>query len=93
MYELAVKSYTKAFEAKPSEEQKQFRQKVSQALSNLLLIDIEIAESCINTTMTRQTNLRMLIEQQKRIQDMTFEEQLPNEAEPNQTDFLTDKMS
>lgn len=62
LYELVVKLNNRAFEAKESEEQKAFRQNVSQALSNLLQIDIEIAESCMNTTMTRQTNLRMLIE-------------------------------
>lgn len=53
LYELVVSLNKKAFEAKQSEEQKQFKQKVSQALSNLLQIDIEIAESCMNTTMTR----------------------------------------
>lgn len=54
-----------------------------------MVIDIEIAEDCMNTTMTRQSRLRTLIEEQKRIQDYTYSHPLPivHEDEQDQEDF------
>lgn len=48
----------------------------------------------MNTTMTRQTNLRMLIEQQEKVQEMTFDEQLPDQGQDADDDagFLSNKL-
>lgn len=59
---IFVKLQQKSKEARETEEQKQFRQKISVALSTFLGIDIDIAENCMNMTMTRHTKLRNLIE-------------------------------
>lgn len=74
---IFVKLQQKSAESRQTESQKEFRQKISMALSTFLGIDIDIAENCMNMTMTRHTKLRNLIERQKQIANLTYGDIIP----------------